>query len=90
MEQQKLNLIDILLAAADFLDSPEDAEKIQAFNDIKAKTVVRTFIPMRYKSIVLQNAIAHLMMENGDLYDFVKYFNEDSISYYIIKPKNIK
>ena len=49
---ENIELIDVVTAAADFLDEPENEEKFKKFEEIKQKTVVKAFLPLRVKSTI--------------------------------------
>ena len=62
---------------------------IKSFDNVEF--VSTNLIEYLFKNTDIFNALNIInSITTEDLYDFVKYFNEDSISYYIIKPKNIK
>lgn len=68
-----IEIIDVLLAAAKFLDDPENPEYVKAFEDIKQKTVIRSFLPLRRKSAVVNMILKDVQNMELDLYNFSEY-----------------
>lgn len=68
--ENEIELIDVLLAAAEFLDDPQNKEKEDAFNDIKQRTIVRSFLPLRRKSAVLKLILKDIQSADTAVYDF--------------------
>lgn len=58
MEEQKTyHIYEILTAAANWLDDPEDEEKTKAIDDIKMNLVIKDYVPLRQKELVLRKAL---------------------------------
>lgn len=73
-QNSKLKIEEILLAAAEFLQNPNDEEKINAFEEIKRNTTVRAFLPIAAKMIILERLIRDINLFPDEIYDFAGAF----------------
>jgi len=69
-DSEMIDIMDVLVAAAEFLDDPDNEDKFNAFDDIKRKTVVRSFMPLRRKSAVVNKIWKEIQNRDSDIYDF--------------------
>ena len=67
---ENIELIDVVTAAADFLDEPENEEKFKKFEEIKQKTVVKAFLPLRVKSTIVDVVLKDVQKAAPDIYNF--------------------
>lgn len=65
-----LEIIDVLLIAAEYLDDPTNKEKSDAFEELKKKTEVATFLPLRKKSMVVNKTLKDMQDMDHEIYDF--------------------
>ena len=58
MEENKTyQIYEILSAAAEWLNDPESEEKNKAFEDIKTALVIRDYMPLEQKEIIMRKAL---------------------------------
>lgn len=69
-DESSVKLIDVLICAAEFLADPQNEEKEAAFEDIKKKTVVSMFLPLKKKSLIVDKIIKDIQEADSDIYDF--------------------
>lgn len=74
VKESNIAIVDILYAAAEFLDDPQNEDKVKAFDDIKQKTIVRSYMPLRRKSAIVNKILKDISEANADIYDFGSAF----------------
>ena len=58
MEEDKIfQIYEILAAAAEWLNDPENEEKAKAFEEIKTALVIRDYMPLGQKELVMRKAL---------------------------------
>ena len=65
-----LEIADVLLIAAEYLNDPTNKEKSDAFEELKKKTAVATFLPLRKKSMVVNKILIDMQNMDHEIYDF--------------------
>ena len=59
-EEEKVDILDLLDAAAEFLSNPTDEQTYSRFNQMKANLVIRTFLPIEQKRTVMLKTLYDL------------------------------
>ena len=63
-EENKIyQIYEILAAAAEWLNDPENEEKSNAFEDIKTALVIRDYMPLEQKEIIMRKALIDMRSE---------------------------
>ena len=58
MEENKTyEIYEVLAAAANWLDDPENQEKAEAFEKIKTDLIIRDYMPLGQKELVMRKAL---------------------------------
>lgn len=74
VKESNIAIVDVLYAAAAFLDDSQNEDKVKAFDDIKQKTIVRSYMPLRRKAAIVNKILKDISEANADIYDFGSAF----------------
>lgn len=68
--EEKIKLYDMLKVCSEYLTEPENEEKIKAYNDMMAKLVIRDYVPLQQKELLLRKALMDIRMVEDTAYHF--------------------
>lgn len=62
-EEKQYKIQDVLTIAAEWLDDANNQEKMDAFEDMKASLVIRDYMPIAQKELLLRKALIDIKMD---------------------------
>lgn len=62
-EEKQYKIQDVLTIAAEWLDDASNQEKMDAFEDMKASLVIRDYMPIAQKELLLRKALIDIKMD---------------------------
>ncbi len=75
MENKLYEMYEVVQICADYINKPEDAASAAIFQDLQDSLVIRSYLPLKQKEIVLQKILSDMDMEDEELYSFSTYKN---------------
>lgn len=70
MEGNEISIHDIVDACLDFINDAENEEKLKALEDIKSKMVIKDYMPLQQKELLLRKALIDIRTVDDEPYHF--------------------